>query len=235
MTFSMRRVSAIVRKEMQDAGKNSQVLMMAALPVVFALIYGQMNGPKEGIASLTILTALIFIGGFVQAMVIAEEKEKHTLRVLMLSPASSLDVLLGKGFITAVLTIVASFANLFILNVFKGNMVVFVLLIVISTLIFIMLGTIIGLFSETVAQTSLIGMPILMVLFMGPMMLPYIKNETIKTIIEFLPTYHIGEAIVKLLNGKGFVAVNGDFINLGIWFVVAVIVCLFTYKKKQLD
>ncbi|MEN1937213.1 ABC transporter permease [Paenibacillus sp. 102] len=236
MTFSMKRFSAIVRKEMQDAGKNSQVLMMAAIPLALALIYGQMDSQnKEQLANLTILAALIFTGGFVQAMVIAEEKEKHTLRVLMLSPASSLDVLFGKGVITALLTIVVSVANLFILDVVKGNIGVLILLIVVSAFLFIMIGTVIGLFSGTVAQTSLIGMPVLMVLFMGPMMLSFIKNETVKQIVEALPSYHISEAIVKLLNGKPITDMNGDFLNIGIWFAITLIVSLIVYKKKQLD
>lgn len=232
----MRRFSAIVRKEVQDTGKNSQVLMMAVIPLALAFIYGQMNSAnKEGLANLTILAALIFIGAFVQAMVIAEEKEKYTLRVLMLSPASSLDVLLGKSVITALLTIGVSIANLFILDVVKGNIGVLICLIVVSAFLFIMIGTVIGLFSGTVAQTSLIGMPILMVLFMGPMMLPFITNETVKQIVEYLPSYHIGEAIVKLLQGKAIIDINGDFLNIGIWFVITLIVSLIVYKKKQLD
>ncbi|WP_410984919.1 ABC transporter permease [Bacillus cereus] len=236
MTFSMRRFSAIVRKEMQDVGKNSQVLMMAAIPLVLAFIYGQMGSSnKTALANLTILVAVIFIGGFVQAMVIAEEKEKHTLRVLMLSPASSLDVLFGKGVITALLTIIVSIANLFVLDVVQGNIGVLILLIIISAFLFIMIGTIIGLFSGTVAQTSLIGMPVLMVMLMGPMMLPLIKNETVKQIIEYLPSYHIGEAIVKLLDEKPLSNMNGDFLNIGIWFAITLIVTLIVYKKKQLD
>ncbi|PGZ12873.1 ABC transporter permease [Bacillus cereus] len=236
MTFSMRRFSAIVRKEMQDAGKNSQVLMMAAIPLVLAFIYGQMGSSnKTALANLTILAAIIFIGGFVQAMTIAEEKEKHTLRVLMLSPASSLDVLFGKGIIAALLTIIVSIVNLFLIDVVQGDIGALIGLIIISTFLFIMIGTIIGLFSETVAQTSLIGMPVLMVMLMGPMMLPLVKNEIVKQIIEYLPSYHIGEAIVKLLDGKPLSNMNGDFLNIGIWFVITLILTLIVYKKKQLD
>ena len=53
-----------------------------------------------GTTTLTAM-ALVMVGGFVQAMLIAEEKEKHTLRVLMLSPASSVEVFLGKSLLTA--------------------------------------------------------------------------------------------------------------------------------------
>ncbi|MRA75947.1 ABC transporter permease, partial [Bacillus thuringiensis] len=36
MTFSMRRVSAIFRKEVQDFKTNSQVLLMAFLPIILS-------------------------------------------------------------------------------------------------------------------------------------------------------------------------------------------------------
>ena len=55
----------------------------------------------QGVGIITLM-AFLFVAGFVQSMVIAEEKEKHTLRVLMLSPASSVEVLIGKSILTAV-------------------------------------------------------------------------------------------------------------------------------------
>lgn len=83
------------RKEVQDFKTNSQVLLMASLPIIFAFIYSRFGQGSAGVGIITLM-AFLFVAGFVQSMVIAEEKEKHTLRVLMLSPASSVEVLLGK-------------------------------------------------------------------------------------------------------------------------------------------
>lgn len=76
MTFSMRRFSAIFRKELQDFKTNSQTLIMMAMPVFFAILFSRADNFREvGAGTLTAM-ALVMVGGFVQAMLIAEEKEK---------------------------------------------------------------------------------------------------------------------------------------------------------------
>lgn len=103
MTFSMKRFSAIVRKEINDAGKNSQVILMALLPILLAVFYSNMDSIKEFFAGFIIVMTITMVGSYVQAIIIAEEKEKHTLRVLMLSPASPIEVILGKSVLTVFL------------------------------------------------------------------------------------------------------------------------------------
>ncbi len=75
MTFSMRRVSAIFRKEIQDFKTNSQVLLMAFLPIILSFLFSRFGVGKE-MLGITTITAFLFVAGFVQSMVIAEEKEK---------------------------------------------------------------------------------------------------------------------------------------------------------------
>ena len=93
---------------------------------------------------ITTITAFLFVAGFVQSMVIAEEK-KHTLRVLMLSPASSVEVLLGKSILTACLTLGICIVNLFILDQFSGNLLLLGFIFLCGTILFIVIGTMIGL------------------------------------------------------------------------------------------
>ncbi|MGG0291267.1 ABC transporter permease [Bacillus pacificus] len=235
MTFSMRRFSAIFRKEVQDIKANASVLVMAALPLVFSFVYQQMDGPKEQIANMVTLMALTMVGSFVQAALIAEEKEKHTLRVMMLSPASTLEVLLGKSALTALITFVICISNFAILGVIKGNMVLIALFLLVSIFFFLMLGTAIGLIAKTTASTSVVGMPILFVFLLAPMLGGFIKSEFVKKVIDFLPTKHLADAMPKLLAGKGFSTVSGDLINIIIWCVLSIILCIVIYKKKQMD
>ncbi|MBY0596724.1 ABC transporter permease [Bacillus bingmayongensis] len=235
MTFSMRRVSAIFRKEVQDFKSNSQVLLMAAMPLVFAFIFSRFGqGSGAGLGTIILMTFL-FVAGFVQSMVIAEEKEKHTLRVLMLSPASSSEVLIGKSILTVCITVVICIANLFILDQLDGNLPLLGFLFLCGTLLFIIIGTIIGLLASSVPQTSLIGMPILMTLYLAVQFEPLVENKTIKTVIGYLPTFHIDKALQSLVKGNGFSSISGDLLNILVWFVIALLVCLFVYKKKQLD
>ncbi len=235
MTFSMKRFSAIVRKEMYDAGKNSQILIMALFPIIMALFYGNMDTDKGFIASFTIAMALTMIGSFVQAIIIAEEKEKNTLRVLMLSPANPLEVIFGKSVLTIFFVIVSSFISLLILGVLKGNIGMLIVILLVGTLLCIILGTIVGLLSQNIAQTSVIGMPIFILFSFGPMLQAFVKNEVVIKAVRLLPTTHIVEGLNKALHGKGFFAIQGHLINNAIWMVALMIICIFVYKKKQLD
>ncbi|MDR4982200.1 ABC transporter permease [Bacillus cereus] len=234
MTFSMRRVSAIFRKEVQDFKTNSQVLLMASLPIIFAFIFSRFGQGSAGVGIITLM-AFLFVAGFVQSMVIAEEKEKHTLRVLMLSPASSIEVLLGKSILTACLTLGICIVNLFILDQLSGNLVLLGFIILCGTILFIVIGTMIGLLAESVPQTSLIGMPILMTMYLAAQFEPLVENKVIKTMIEYLPTSHIAKAINSLVDGAGFSSISGHILNVGVWLIISLIACLIVYKKKQMD
>lgn len=235
MTFSMKRFSAIVRKEIYDAGKNSQVLLMALLPILLSLFYSNMDSGKEFLAGFTVAMTLTMVGGYVQAIIIAEEKEKHTLRVLMLSPANPLEIILGKSVLTIFFVIAASFVSLLILGTLKGNIGMLVVILLLGTLLCTVLGTIVGLLSQNTPQTSIIGLPVFMLFMMGPILQGFVKNEIVIKTVRFLPTNHIIEALNKALHGKGFAAIQEHLINNAIWMAALMIICIFVYKKKQLD
>ncbi|PDY48156.1 ABC transporter permease [Bacillus pseudomycoides] len=235
MAFSMRRLSAILRKEVQDLKNNAQILLLALLPIGLAFFYKQLGSGKEMMGGIVVVMVMSMIVTIAQATLIAEEKEKHTLRVLMLSPASPIEVIVGKSLPIIILSIVLNFVSLFLLNVLQGSILLLSVIIVIGTLLFIILGTLVGLLAKSLVQVSVITTPISMILLMGPILNEVIKNEMIKKVVSYLPTNHIFEAIVSVVNGKGFSVIQTNLLNISIWLVITVIVCMFVYKKKQLD
>ncbi|MDI6530331.1 MULTISPECIES: ABC transporter permease [Bacillus cereus group] len=235
MTFSMRRFSAIFRKEVQDFKTNSQSLIMMAMPIFFAILYSRSDNFREVGASTLITMTLVLVGGFIQAMLIAEEKEKSTLRVLMLSPASSIEVLIGKSSLTGIITVAICFINLLILGKLEGNIALLLFIFVLGTLMFTLIGTCIGLIAQNVPQTSTIGLPILMVFLIGDFIAGFVKNEVVTKIVEYLPTRHIGLAVSGVIKGEGFSAITSNLLNITIWLVAVLAITLFIYKKKQMD
>ena len=182
---------------------------------------------------ITTITAFLFVAGFVQSMVIAEEKEKHTLRVLMLSPASSVEVLLGKSILTACLTLGICIVNLFILDQFSGNLLLLGFIFLCGTILFIVIGTMIGLLIASVPQTSIIGMPILMTMYLAVQFEPMVENKVIKTMIGYLPTSHIVKALNSLVGGAGFGSISGHVLNVAVWLIISLFVCLIVYKRNN--
>lgn len=235
MTFSMRRFSAMFRKELQDFKTNSQTLIMLLMPLVFSVLFSRSDNMREvGANSLTAM-ALVMVGGFVQAMLIAEEKEKNTLRVLMLSPASPIEVLIGKSSLTGMITVAICFINLLILGKLEGNFALLLLIFVLGMLIFNLIGTCIGLLAQNVPQTSTIGLPILMIFLFGDLIGMFVKNEVVTKIIDYLPTRHIGVAVSSVIKGGGFSAITSNLLNIIIWLVAVLVITLFVYRKKQMD
>ncbi|MDH2880550.1 ABC transporter permease [Bacillus cytotoxicus] len=235
MTFSSKRFSAILRKEMQDLKNNAQILLMALMPLGLALFYKQLGDGKEFMGGIVVVMVMSMVTTIAQATLIAEEKEKHTLRVLMLSPASPLEIIAGKSLPIVIFSILLNIISLVLLNALQGSIFLLLMIFIIGTLLFMVFGFLIGLLSKNLVQVSVIVTPISMFLFVAPFLNEMIKNEILKKITAYLPTTHILEAIVSVVEGKGFSAIQFNVCNIAIWLMITVIAVLVIYKKKQLD
>ena len=123
--------------------------------------------------------------------------------------------------------------NLFILDQFSGNLVLLGFIFLSGTILFIIIGTTIGLLADSVPQTSLIGMPILMTMYLAVQFEPMVENKVIKTMIEYLPTSHMAKAINSLVEGAGFSSISGHVLNVGVWLIISIIACLIVYKRNK--
>ena len=243
MTFSWKRIGAIVQKGLRDFFRNAQVLAMVFMPIVFAFVFSKIPvSPHEEsestvivLLAMPILMALTMTGAFVQAMIIAEEKEKHTLRTLMLTPATSAEVLFGKSFISTVLT----FVTIVVCVIASGQSIsaplLFFTITVINIILFVALGTVMGLLSKSLQETSVIGLPVMFIFLMGPMFAPMIDINWLMTIVSYLPTHHFMEGVESLHQGGGLSDIGGNLLNMSIWVVVVIVLSLFVYRKRRFD
>ncbi|RAV10790.1 ABC transporter permease [Paenibacillus contaminans] len=234
MTFSTKRFTAILSKEWKDAMKNPQILLLAAMPVMFAFLYSKMDGGIEALI-FPILLALSMTGAFVQANMISEEKEKHTLRVLMLSPASTSEVLLGKSALTTLLTFIVVAGCVFISDIQLAGLGFIAIMLLLSLVMFIAIGTIIGLVSRTVSETSITGLPVLLIFVMAPAFAPMLKQPLVSSAVRFLPTQHFMDAVIKLSQGVSVASMYSHLVNIVIWAALSLVVCYIVYGKKRFD
>lgn len=235
MTFSIKRFQAIVHKEWKDTIKNPQILLMVAMPILFAYLFKEIGGSRVDLISFPILLALTMTGSFVQAMMIAEEKEKFTLRVLMLSPAKTSEILLGKSTMTAFLTLFTVVLSIWIADIELVNIPLLSLLIVLSLVMFSALGTTIGLLSRTVQESSVVGLPMLIIFLMGPMFAPMLENETLTSIVRLLPSEHFQQAMFALADGATIKDVSGHIWNQVIWMFGSIALAVIIYSRKRFD
>lgn len=240
MEFSMRRVNALIKKEIKDFSKNVNVLFMCALPIVFGIIYSKMFG--KGISTeayiyvftLCLAMNIVLTSAYVIAMLIAEEKEKNTLRNLMLSGVSPLEFFIGKLFITFLLSEIINFVLFFIFNINIHYLALYILLATLLVIIMMEIGAIIGIVSPNQMATGVVGMPVLMVLLMVPMFAKV--NKTLKKVAEFLPNYNMNVMLEKIFKGEGLGI--GSISNIAVivaWIIITLIIFVYTYNKVGLD
>src|SRR5699024_2684439 len=106
--MNMKRIGAIFEKDLKDFMKNMMLMLMPVVPIVLSLFYRQLcAGEEMPLQMIYIIIGVIFstvTANCIMAMM-AEEKEKKTLKGLIMSPASFADVIIGKSLVTGLMTL----------------------------------------------------------------------------------------------------------------------------------
>ncbi|WP_306610718.1 ABC transporter permease [Bhargavaea cecembensis] len=215
MTFSMKRVNAIFMKDWKDMQRNGYVLITLSFPLVLAAVFGRMGESNAALAAFTINFALVIAGAFVQAAMVAEEKEKNTLRGLLLSPASTVEILVGKSLLSGTATVLIIIACVFLAGFTVPSLPMAAVSIFLGLITFLSIGTLLGLLSRTVMETSIIGMPVMLIFGMAGMFKSLITNETILALIDWLPGEQLLAVWEGLESGTGIAGEPADPRRLG--------------------
>ncbi|MFL1676404.1 ABC transporter permease [Paenibacillus dendritiformis] len=235
MTYAWKRISAIVEKEWKDCFRNPVLLSTAVLPIIFAFLFRGREEVGTSVLAMPINMALTMTGAFVLAMMVAEEKEKHTLRVLMLSPARPFEVLIGKSVIAALMTVAAIILTLLIADTPALSPLALIILLVPSIVMYLAIGTLIGLLSRTSMETSFLGMPLLLLFLMGPMFGSLLNHPAVDLMISYLPTEQFSLACFKLWNGGTLADALPHAGIIVIWMAACLLLCYTTYRTKRYD
>ena len=170
--------------------------------------------------------ALVIAGAFIQAAMVAEEKEKNTLRGLLLSPASTAEIFVGKSALSAVMTIVVIIGSIFLSEYKVPSPPLFTVSVLLGLVFYLATGTILGLLSRTVMETSIIGMPVLVVFGMGSMFKSMVENKTLLTIIDYLPNEQLNAIWFGLSSGEGFNGIIENLLVLLVWVAVSIVITI---------
>ena len=242
MEFSRRKIAALFKKEVKGLSKNANVLLMCLLPILFSFIYTKAVGgvgKNDGFGKLEILSMcvgmnIVLIAGFMIAMLIAEEKEKNTLRTLMLSGVSPLEFLAGKVIITFLVSEILNIVIFYIVGMDSVHLGKFILLTSLVVISMIEIGAVVGIIVPDQMAAGTVGMPILMVFLMVPLLSNFSKK--IELIARVLPNYNMNLMFQKVFSG-GEIG-TGEAKNIAvilIWIIIAGVTFVYTYNKVGLD
>ena len=152
-------------------------LLTVAMVWIFKILYSINSGGDLSpilvslILSLGISLNLCMDGFLMVGTAIAEEKEKHTLRVLMTSSVTGMQYFIGSILFPFVLMNIINIVVLVIsgISMSQVSVVAFLLVSAAASLISCVMGMIVGLCAKNQMNANLISYPLVIVLMMIPM------------------------------------------------------------------
>lgn len=218
------------------------MLIMILLPIGFAVLYQTIFGDvkEAGMPSNFVLTlcellnlSAITLTGL--AMMVAEEKEKNTLRVLMLSDVSALEYIFSKIISVLVLMELITIVIFFITATQLSYLPMFLLVTTVTSISMLLFGSVVGLLSKDQMSTSTLSTP-LMILFLIPPMFQNM-NEVIDKIASIVPTTRMMAIINDAMNGMSILS-QEHLLDFGIilaWILLGVVTFAMMYRRKGFD
>ncbi|MFB4213595.1 ABC transporter permease [Shouchella sp. JSM 1781072] len=237
MSLALKRMTGIFLKDTKDGMRNLNVWLMPIIPLGLAVFYRTIMD-AESLAFFTPALLLIVFGmsaGVTQSMMIAEEKEKNTLRMLMLTPAKPYEVLIGKAGVATLFTFVATVIALLIFELSPADMLQVIVLSIPMFIIFLLLGTFVGLVSKNVSSASGLGLPIILLLSMFPLLTAGLDFAFIETISQGIAPVVYSELIISMMN-EGWSATSAmNWLVLFIWLLATLVITYIAYRKNAYD
>lgn len=196
----MKNSLIIIKKQLKDTLKNKTVLIQFILFPLMTLIME--NAIRlDGMPPLffTKLFSVMYIGMApltATAAIIAEEKEKNTLRVLTMANVRSWEYLLGVGVYVWTLCMGGA---LVMATGFPGRQVPFYLLVMaLGFVLSVVAGACVGICSRNQMVATSLVLPVMLVLSFAPMLAMF--NDTIEKVARFFYT----QQMRTLLDGMTF-------------------------------
>ena len=228
----MHNIGVIIKKQIKDTLKNKTVLIQFVMFPVLTLIFeNAINIPDMPELFFTKLFSVMYMGMaplVAVASIIAEEKEKNTLRVLTMANVKAWEYLAGIGIY--VWTICMAGAGVMATTLSSGDIPFYLGVMAAGFIISIAIGACIGIIASNQMAATSLSLPVMLIFSFMPMLAMF--NDKIEKIAGIFYTQQIRE----LLGNMTFdgikaetmlvVAVNA-FLALSLFFAA--------FKRKGLE
>ena len=178
---------AILWKQLKDTLKNKailiQFLMFPCMTVIMENTISIDGMPEHFFANLF---AIMYVGMApltAMAAIIAEEKEKNTLRVLHMCNVNAIEYLLGNAIYIVFICMMGSLVIAFAGGYKENELLAFMLIMFVGHTISMLVGAAIGVFSKNQMMATSLTVPVMMIFSFLPMLSMF--NESIKKIAKF--------------------------------------------------
>ncbi|MEE0420918.1 MAG: ABC transporter permease [Lachnospiraceae bacterium] len=241
MKISMRKVNVLTKKDLKDFLKNPSLFLSCLIPLFFVVLYGSIDFPMLGggdrsmlLLNMGVLLSTTMCGSMITSTSISEEKEKFTLRTLMLSNISAGEFFLAKIIMGFAITTVSNLLIFLISRTALTQLPLFLLCSILGSSCMIMFSGVYGVMARDQMTCGVYQIP-LMLLFLLPTMLGEL-NSVLAAIAKVTPLnamlrlYYLG-ADGKLLSA----AALGQVGVMAVWILISALLFSYVYKKKGID
>ena len=228
----MRNIGVIIKKQIKDTLKNKTVLIQFVMFPVLTLIFERViNIPDMQELFFTKLFSVMYMGMApltAVASIIAEEKEKNTLRVLTMANVKAWEYLAGIGIY--VWTICMAGAGLMATTLPSGDVPFYLCVMAMGFLISIAVGACIGIISSNQMVATSLSLPVMLVFSFMPMLAMF--NDKIEKIAGIFYTQQIRE----LLGSMTFDGIKTEtLLAVAVNALLALTLFFVAFKRKGLE
>jgi ABC-2 type transport system permease protein len=248
MNTATRKIGALCAKDFKDVVKNPAMLIMVIMDIGFIVMFRYLTfnsilGDHPTQSTLTMINGLIMSMSLIFSVSIvactlplyglAEEKEKHTLRTLMLANVSAGEILISKAAVGLAYTLVAQFICFFIIQAPMRMLGVYMLAGLLGAIPVVIVALVLGLVARDQMTAGVYATPVLL-LSMAPMVGQL--SDNLANVVKWLPSGGMN-TLVQLANEDNMFSGEGALafgICIG-WIVVAIIAFSLLYKRLTRD
>jgi ABC-2 type transport system permease protein len=192
-------IKAIFSKQIKELIKNSEVLILFFVyPLVGVVMTVAMKEQMQG--------SLLFVGIFATmhsvftpivttAAIISEEKEKNTLRVLMMATVKPLEYLVSIGSFLFICTLISGSLFIFLGEYALQEAVLFLIYLSVGSLLSILIGMSIGMYAKNTMAANSLAVPTGLFLSFLPMLAEF--NQKVHAVSKMLYTGQVSQWIAK--------------------------------------
>lgn len=230
----MRNIAAVFTKQLKETLKNKSILIQFLMFPVMVLIMENaivLEGMPEHF--FVKLFAVMFVGMAPLtciSSIISEEKEKDTLRALMMSNVHPFEYLIGIGLYVWLMCMVGAAVFAVTGGYESKDFLMFMVIMAAGILLSELTGAVIGVFSKDQMAATSVTVPVMMVFSFLPMLSMF--NESIEKIAKVTYSQHLS----ILINGLGTAEVKPESILvIAANFIISAVLFALVFKKKGLE
>lgn len=228
-----RNIAVIFRKQVKDILRNKEsLLQFVILPIMAVIMTTAIHIDDLPENYFVKMFASMYTGMAplsVMATIIAEEKEKNTLRVLFLHNVKPVEYLLGTGSVVFLISMVGILVFAFIGGYGVSAFFIFVAILAIGVLISILIGGLLGILSKNQMSATAITLPVMMIISFLPLLAMF--NTAIEKVSRIVYSGQISTLIDKVSN----MSISAEsVIVLSSNIVLAVVAFILAYRRSNL-